>query len=388
MLRCAPTCAILHQIVSSRPRLATKPLVTVGNRHDLVGETVHGRQSHSPEHDRRQVPIRPIEAVEAQSSLHAAVNRKVPSTMRDEDVIALQRAAGNQAVSMILMRDGPTASETLSDVTETGEVDVSLKEDAVLARGIVDGELGILRQWRDALQIFDKTMVSESDKSGTANYQKVVLTFFVDTVINSLLDITQVPGLPKGVPQPGKSLYGLLQKLEAEYKRAAAARESARLRDFFNTQLAQIASIDLQLTLAKDDFETTVSLAADQTGKNEQANSDYGVLRLWLVEHFQAVERRLAASDSSALFARLSEEWIKTSTVPIGMGYRSAARVIIRLEEDFGVRNGHIEGAGGLEARRATPQEFTGRRRSLPPGGTSHRNPLREEWMAQGHPAT
>jgi hypothetical protein len=92
-----------------------------------------------------------------------------------------------------------------------------------------------------------------------------------------------------------------------------------------------------------------VGIVADKLGKgkDDQANSDYAMMRMWLVEKFQSVEQRLAASDTSTLYTRLSEEWIKASTIPIGMGQRTAARVIIRLEEDFSVRDGHIQGAGG-----------------------------------------
>jgi hypothetical protein len=90
-----------------------------------------------------------------------------------------------------------------------------------------------------------------------------------------------------------------------------------------------------------------VGIAAGRVGQSEQATSEYGMLRMWLVEHFQSVERRLAASDTSTLFTRLSEQWINASTIPIGMGLRSEAWAIIRLEPDFSVRNAHIQGAGG-----------------------------------------
>jgi hypothetical protein len=253
--------------------------------------------------------------------------------------------APTPAAPVSLLRS--TGNAALSGLMGAAELDVSLKDDAVLARAVVDGELGILRQWRDALSMFDKTMVSESDKAGEPEFQKVVLSFFADQVIDGLFKLTEVPGLPKGVPQPGKAIHGLLQKLEAEYKRAAAARASARLRDFVNQHLADIAEIDRQLTLAKDDFETAVDLAGAKVGADAAANADYGLVRLWLVDEFRDVERRLSASDSSSLFTTLSEQWIRSSTVPIGMGHRTRARVIIRLEEDFTLRNGHIQGTGG-----------------------------------------
>jgi hypothetical protein len=265
------------------------------------------------------------------------------------NVLALQRSAGNHAVTSMLMRDpqGGTVTPAGGEVTGTPELDISLKDDAVLARGIVDGELAILRQWRDALLMFDKTMSSESDKSGKPDFQKTVSTFFFETVVSSMFEITALPGLPKGVPQPGKTLYGLLQKLEAEHKRAKAAQASARLRDFFNTHLAEIAELDRQLALAKDDFEATATLAADKATESDQAASDYGMLRMKLVELFQSVEQRLNASDSSTLFTRLSEQWINASTVYAGMGQYVNAVVIIRLEEDYSLRNGHIQGGGG-----------------------------------------
>jgi hypothetical protein len=265
------------------------------------------------------------------------------------NLLALQRSAGNHAVTSMLMRDpqGSTMTPAGGEVTGTPELDISLKDDAVLARGIVDGELAILRQWRDALLMFDKTMVSESDKAGKPDFQKAMSTFFYETVISSMLDITALPGLPKGVPQPGKTLYGLLQKLETEHKRAKAAQESARLRDFFNTRLADIAELDRHLALAKDDFEATATLVASKAMESDQAASDYGMLRMKLVDLFESVERRLNASDTSTLFNRLSEQWINASTVYAGMGQYVNAVVIIRLEEDYSLRNGHIQGGGG-----------------------------------------
>ena len=105
--------------------------------------------------------------------------------------------------------------------------------------------------------------------------------------------------------------------------------------------------IQKKLRLAEDDFVGAVGIVAAKVSADDQANSDYAMMRLWLVEHFQSVKRRLTETNVSALFTRLSEQWIRASTIPIGMGERTNARVIIRLEQDFAVRNGHIQGAGG-----------------------------------------
>jgi hypothetical protein len=98
----------------------------------------------------------------------------------EADMLTLQRTAGNRAAWLMLMRQsaGPMSPATGAAVTGTSEVDVSMKDDPILARGIVDGELRILRQWRDALLIFDKTMVSESDEAGKPDFQKATLQYF------------------------------------------------------------------------------------------------------------------------------------------------------------------------------------------------------------------
>ena len=83
---------------------------------------------------------------------------------RFADLLKVQRTAGNRAACSTLMRDpvGPMSPVTGDAVTGRSEVDVSMKDDALLAHTIVQDEYEILNQWHGALEMFDKTMVAAS----------------------------------------------------------------------------------------------------------------------------------------------------------------------------------------------------------------------------------
>jgi hypothetical protein len=259
-------------------------------------------------------------------------------------MLQLQRSVGNHAVTAMVQRNNTVTAapggEQASDLTKTGEVDVSLKEDAVLARAIFDQELAILFQWDKALEMFDKVLVSESDAATKPDFQKVVVLFFHEKVMGAIIKKAGVPG--------AGDAFALLGKLGDEVKRAEAADASARVRDFFVSHKTAIADLHRKLTLIKDDFETRVKLTADAAMSGDQAKLDeYGTMRLHLVELFQDIERRLKGSGWSEFFNQLSQEWINASTVRGGMGTKFSARVIIKLNADWSVKEGHIQGDGG-----------------------------------------
>ncbi|MEA2138690.1 MAG: hypothetical protein QOG56_1840 [Solirubrobacteraceae bacterium] len=258
-------------------------------------------------------------------------------------MLRLQRSVGNRAVSAMVQRsDTVTAAggEHAAGLTDTAEVDVSLKEDAVLARAIFEDELAILDLWDTALEMFDKVLISESDIATKPNFQKVIVAFFSEKIMGAMIKKT-------GVSAAGDA-FALLGKLTDEVKRAEAAQTSARVRDFFVSHKAAIVDLKSKLTLIKDDFETKVKLTADGASSGNQAKVDeYGMMRLHLVELFQDTEGRLRGSGWREFFEQLSQEWINASTVRGGMGTKFSARVIIKLNSDWSVQKGHIQGADG-----------------------------------------
>jgi hypothetical protein len=253
-----------------------------------------------------------------------------PEPVVPHGVLALQRSAGNAAVSRLLQRQ-PTV------VQETGEVDVSEKDDDLLARTIISQERAILGQWNAALDIFNEVLKSESDAASKPDFQKATIKFFADKVMGKIAE--------KGGAGTPFELFG---KLEEEYKRAQAAGDSARIRDFYVTHKAAVADLDKKLALIADDFEARAKKAYTlaETG-DQKALDDYGMMRMQLVEVFQDTEARLRQTSTSQLYTLLSEEWINASDVYAGMGIHTDAKVIIRIWDDLSIRDAYVQGTGG-----------------------------------------
>ena len=256
-------------------------------------------------------------------------------------VAALQRTAGNAAVAALLQRHpGETA--------DAGEIPVAEKDDQILATAIIEHERAILRQWGTAIDAFDAVLTSASDKEGKADYLKAAMTFFQTKVLGTTYPEAIVTLITSTGGGAIKDVVGLQTAFVTEQQRAQAARNSAAVRDFFIQHRVGLSELDKALELASDDFAAHVQRTA-QRGESgdEKAKSDYGLMRLQLVDLFEDVERRLNATEFSALFRLLSEEWIGGSRMPEAFGETSAARIIIDIEEDFSVRSAHVQGAGG-----------------------------------------
>ena len=276
-----------------------------------------------------------------------AGDRRAPilSALDGTAVAALQRTAGNAAVTALLQRhpgDGPAG------VDEAGDIPVAEKDDDILAAAIFEQEREILRQWGTAVDAFNAVLTSASDKEGEADYFKAALTFYQTKVLGTTFPaaiVTLITSTGGGVI---KDVVGLQTAFDGEQQRAQAAHNSAAARDFFIQHRVSLSELDKALVLASDDFATHVQRTARRgESGDEQAQSDYGLIRMQLVDLFEDVDQRLKATEFSALFRLLSEEWIRGSRMPEAFGDTSAARIIIDIEEDFSVRSAHIQGAGG-----------------------------------------
>jgi hypothetical protein len=254
-----------------------------------------------------------------------------PDAPPPHGLLDLQRSAGNAAVSRMLQR------QPAGVVEQTQEVDVSEKDDDLLARTIISQERAILNQWNAALDIFNEVLKSESDAASKPDFQKATIKFFTDKVMGKIAEKGKA-----GTP------FELLGKLEEEYKRAQAAGDSARIRDFYVTHKAAVADLDKKLALIADDFEARATKAhrAAESG-NQQALDDYGLMRMQLVELFQDTEARLRETGTSQLYTLLSEQWINASDVYAGMGISVDAKVIIRIWDDLTIRDAYVQGTGG-----------------------------------------
>ncbi len=260
-------------------------------------------------------------------------------------VVALQRTAGNAAVTALLQRH---PGDSPASVAETAEMPVAEKDDDHLATAIFEQERAILQQWATAVDAFNAVLTSASDKEGETDYLKAAMTHYQTKVLGKTFPWAIVTLITETGSPAVKGVVELQTAFDAEHKRAAAAQKEASARDFFVKHRVGLAELDKALVLASDDFAAYVRRTA-QRGESgdENAQASYGIMRLRLVELFEDVEQRLQATEFNQLFQVLSEEWIGSSRMPQAFGETSAARIMIDIEEDFSVRSAHIEGPGG-----------------------------------------
>jgi hypothetical protein len=200
---------------------------------------------------------------------------------------------------------------------------------------IIEHEYEIVDQWDKAVEIFQVVMTSDADDETQPNFVKAAKEHFEEKVLGKLAD--QVP--------LGGEAFEVLKTLEGEVQRAQAADESARLRDFFVAHKQTVADLQKHLTSIKDDFRAKVRITAEQAWSDPAKQDEYGMMRMYLVEYFDDVDRRLRASDTEVFFQLLSEEWLQSATVR--SEYGTAAYVLIHVEEDFSIRKAEIRGTGG-----------------------------------------
>lgn len=245
----------------------------------------------------------------------------------------------------------PAAGDDLDPAATVGvkPLPTSQMYDEDIAAQIMDGHSALLDRWDDALEVFDKTMTSAADAEATPDYQKAVLEHLVDKVMG--VAIKHTPG--------ASEIEAVMKVLEGEYKRAAAARASGTLRDFYILQKREIGRLQQFVLAQRQGFMSAVRAKREATerqprkpvkkGQVERTALDdaYAVMHTALLETADSVQRVLSVVTDKQIFKVLSENWIRSRTVAGGMGTRFPAVVVIRLKPDYSVLDAHVQGSGG-----------------------------------------
>ena len=244
---------------------------------------------------------------------------------------------------------------------------VDMKDEDIAAE-IMDKQAAILIGWQTALQVFDKTMTSSADAEATPKFQKVVVEYFAEKLMGEMMK--KAPG--------SAEVIGLLKALDAEYKRAAAAGASAKLRDFVNQHARAIGKMYQKTLDERQPFISAVRAKREgveaprpvksggKGGKSgkwglvqpTKEDDEYAMMRMELMDMLDGVQKVRAGATPEALFKVLSEEWVRNATVPIGMGQRTKATVVIRLNPNYSVKDAHIQGSGGQKLAEELLKEF------------------------------
>jgi Domain of unknown function (DUF4157) len=229
--------------------------------------------------------------------------------------------------------------------------------DDELATGILHKLRGILDAWKTALGNFYVVLASSSDKETRPNLPGVILDFLREEAVGEII---------KYVPLEMGRAYKLLTSLGTEDKRAQAAQDSAKLRDFVVSHASAIGDLLTAMENNWSDFRASVRLTAEAMNEGEQPKpkgkkgkwevdtstpatrvfDDYWMMHMALIDTYSALDAQVSYATSANLFRLLSEEWIRGSTMKEGWDTRHA-RIIVHLNKDFSVKDAHIEGTGG-----------------------------------------
>jgi hypothetical protein len=230
--------------------------------------------------------------------------------------------------------------------------------DEEVASNIVGKQYAILEGWESALQIFDKTMTSESDKEAKPDFQGVVLKHFRDKAVGELL---------KKVPY-ATEIKALADVIDAEIQRAGKAQASATLRDFVIQHAKDIGKLKQKLLMQREGFIAAVRKRREAAGVdvgppgapkpgnkkpvgkvevNPKSLEEWTNMRLVLMDTLDALDKSLADATPEKLMRVLSEAWIRQGTTGKLAGQPIAAVVIIRLNPNLSVKNAHIQASGG-----------------------------------------
>lgn len=277
-------------------------------------------------------------------------------------ILKLQHTVGNQAVMRMLGGNTHSrvqrAPKTKPDVgikpTNVQPVPFDQKTGTEIANEVMNKQDSILKGWEDALKDFDKVITSESDKAGNPKYAKVLMDFLQDKVIGVITKPFKDepdPTVKKGVSLI-TDVFSIVNKLDAEMKRADAAKASASIRDFFVAYNRAISEMRRHILSTRDDFVAKVRIAEENAGKSQQQGNDYGMLLMALQTMLQGLDYQNNQTTPEAVYRLLSEHWINDSSVRLGNkwdGYTSIknAFVFMRLEADYTVRDAAIRATGG-----------------------------------------
>lgn len=272
-------------------------------------------------------------------------------------------ATGGAAAVPAAVSSGIEAGASLAQMP-AGE---PLVED--LAAEIVDLQAKILDSWKSALRIFHTTMSSAADAETTPGYRAMVFGLLAEKVVGAVVE--RAPFL-SAAADVGKAL-------EEGCSRAAAAGESATLRDFVNLQERAADHMGRALAGRRQSFIVAVRGQREAAGIDDavggaarkgggkpryEAVASNAQVDAWaqtlllLTDMRDAVQRAFAAASPESLVRSLSEAWIARGSTYAGMGVRVPAAVLIRLNPDHSMRDAHIEGSGGQKLAEELLKEF------------------------------
>jgi hypothetical protein len=270
-------------------------------------------------------------------------------------ILKLQRTVGNQAVLRTLNIAPPETTVQRAPKTKTA-IDIKPvnvtpvasddKSAAEMAQDIMGTQLAILEGWATALDNFDKVMTSEADKSGDPRFSKVLVDFLQDKIVGEIVKRAKVPVISESYTLV-KDAFSLMGKMEAEVKRADAARASASLRDFYVTYRSTIGKLRQIILSTTADFVAKARKAEDNAGMSQTQADAYGMLRLELADTLGALDQQLKSAAPEAIYRLLTEQWLRDSTVRLKQVGVKPSYIFIRLEADYTVRDAHINGTGG-----------------------------------------
>jgi hypothetical protein len=193
-------------------------------------------------------------------------------------------------------------------------------EDTELADAIVRYELGILRQWKAALDSFNEVMESETTKTAQPDFAAALAKVFAEKVLGELAKESK-----------SELVIGLLKGVVGEAERARNAQKSVAFRDFYTTHQTQIANVDKELEMKKAGFVAGVRREVDRMLRDDP--DAYGMLRMELMDLYQDVEQRYQTATQEALFSELSAEWTRLSVNRISWNAEAAAEIRVRLHD-------------------------------------------------------
>src|SRR5881227_3470971 len=81
----------------------------------------------------------------------------------------------------------PDVSSGPQPVTTLGKIKPVDMKDEDIAAQIMDEQAAVIVGWQTALQVFDKTMTSSSDKDATPQFQKVVVDYFAEKLMGAMM---------------------------------------------------------------------------------------------------------------------------------------------------------------------------------------------------------
>lgn len=283
-----------------------------------------------------------------------ALQKQIDQRLKAWSVNAPPTAPATPAPTALPQQAAVSAdSAPIMPLTPPNEMD-----DEDVAAHIVDKQVAILVGWEKALQVFDKTMTSDSDKEAKPDFQGAVTKYFRDKLVGELV---------KRAPMAAE-VKGLTDAIDGEIQRAAKSQASATLRDFVNQHATAIGNLGQTILKQRQGFISAVKKRRQAAGVDEaprgpakpgnkkpvgkvevspKALEDWTNMRMALMELLDAIDKSLAEATREKLLRVLSEAWIRQGTTGKIAGQPIPAVVIIKLNPNLSMKEAHIQASGG-----------------------------------------